>query len=93
MIFWGERVVDIEAFFPEKMLFKKALIIAVKCISRGKKEREGKKTKKIKRGEKKTKKERKGKKNKKKERKGKCILPQFGRSGLFKPHFFRGEGF
>ena len=65
LIFWGRRVVDLEAFSPEKKRFKKALIIAVKCISRGKKEKKGKKQKKrkkhkiVKRGGKKTKKRKK----------------------------------
>ena len=34
LIFWGRRVVDLEAFSPEKMRFKKALIIAEFCIYR-----------------------------------------------------------
>ena len=67
LIFWGRRVVDLEAFSPEKKRFKNALIIAVKCISRGKKENEGKKTKQIKRGEK----NKKGKKGEKQQKRGK----------------------
>ena len=73
MNFLFKRVVGLEAFSFERMQESKALIIAVKCISRGKKEKRGKR--------KKGKKEKRGKK-KKGEKEGKCILPQFGRSGL-----------
>ena len=63
MNFLNERVVKLQALSLEKMRFKKALIIAVFCISRGKKEKTRKKR------------ERKGK-GKEKERKeeGRCKI-------------------
>ena len=89
-IFWGRRVVDLEAFSSEKKRFTKALIIAVKCISRGKKEKEGKQTKKIKRGEQKQKRKERGKKTKKRKERGNAFYRNLV-GAVFLNRIFSGE--